>query len=261
MQTTHLARRRSVIRVAIVLSQLFLLNSCAHVAAAPTPIVIPPAVCSDDAVGPEPSTEDVDAFVRRMVGSTVEITVMRTEGATIKQYGGTGVVIGEKSILTARHVIRDAVAIVVQAQTIDPAGKVTRGLPIVVKAVKESAATDSAVLEPVINGTKLPPAVPIERCWKPAKGSGVWAFGKKSRWAWGYVNVPLTAVAETSTSVLWVMRLAISCDFGDSGGPVVTPRGEVVGLMTNLEPHDPAGGYAVPIANIMKDLGITQNAP
>ena len=258
--------RWSVIRAAIVLFQLFLLNGCVHVATAapitaPTSIVLPSTVCDEARVVPEPSDKEDGTFVRRMVGSTVKITVFRTDGAKIGEYSGTGVVIGEKSILTARHVIRHAAAIIAQARTIEPDGRVTLDLPIIMTVVRESAVTDSAVLEPYIAGTKLPPPVQIDRCWKPDKGSAVWSFGKKSRWAWGYVNVPSVVITGASTTDIRVMRLAIACDFGDSGGPIVTPHGGLVGLITINETNEPTGGYAVPIANIEKELGLTHRAP
>lgn len=183
------------------------------------------------------TAEQRNAYIRRAVGSTVEVSVQRyTAEDGVKSYGGTGVVISnDRTILTAYHVVRNAAFVYVSYRSLG-ADNLTvttgRGIPVQVVAISE--ARDVALLRPLNVEPDFPAPLPVDAAWRPAEGELLWQFGKTTRWSRGTV----VDTDEESTGVANCAEMAFTVRPGDSGGPVMTSDGRVVGVILSRNDHD-----------------------
>ncbi len=191
------------------------------------------------------------AFIRRNIDSTVSIKVARyvAEEKRLKYFAGTGAVIdADGTIITAYHVVKNAEWVVVSARRLSADGQsVARLWDIPVKVTAISAANDAALLRPKYP-VPLPPPLPICAAGRPAKGELLWHFGLTTSWAAGEV-VERTVIANGTDS----LSVDVRVNLGDSGGPFVNERGQVVAV--TLAMNEKKTAYAVPIGQALKALG------
>ncbi|KPJ85088.1 hypothetical protein AMJ57_04455 [Parcubacteria bacterium SG8_24] len=176
------------------------------------------------------------AFIRWHVGQTVDIHVIRySDEDGVKYAGGTGVVIDPTGlIITAEHVVRDEELLVASFRTLADDGltiKEKRRIPVIVKRV--SKRYDVVLLEPMYHDEEIDlpsaPAAP-DFAWRPRKGELVWHFGKKTRWQRGRISITETE----SSKIKGVVEVAMRGNYGDSGGPVYTTDGRLVGIVLSI---------------------------
>lgn len=196
--------------------------------------------------------EQRSAYIRIAVGSTVEVSVARyTSDEGVRNYGGTGIVIGtDRTIITAQHVIENADYVTVTYRTLDADGlTVTRGRTIPVRVVATSEARDVALLRPVrADEPGFPPPLPVDTAWRPSADATVWNFGKTTRWSRGHILNSGTESADVEN----VVEVGMTVRPGDSGGPAMTPDGNVVGVILsrnegNTDTTADDKGYFMPI--------------
>jgi S1-C subfamily serine protease len=185
-------------------------------------------------------------FIRRNIASTVRIHVIRyTEGRGVTYAGGTGVIVDSRHILTAAHVVREAEYIRVTIRRLDPDGLTIREITTVPMrvAARDAAIHPDIALLRVKYQDRFVNHMPIApRGWVPNEGDLLWHFGMTTRWQRGPVigRVPMTDSRDR-------VRGTIETDFlvqpGDSGGPVVTPDGRLVGIMLRRDEGSERGFF------------------
>jgi len=244
-------------RTALFLSSL-LAAGCAAVSAAPIKLEPLPSdpgpVCADsrtDPKGPDECGRRLSAFIRRNIAATVTVLpIAYSEDKGNLQKVGTGAVIRPDGlVLTAYHVIKDAEYIMVQIRGAD----LEQGVRVVpLKTVPMEVAVaypekDIALLRP-----RHPTAFPLEMSaaadWQPRAGELLWHFGQTSvglrgRLAAWPVDLPKMGLSGTAA-------MEVACRNGDSGGPVVTLDGRLVGIvLASVEGEDLT--YFMPIGEIL----------
>lgn len=187
------------------------------------------------------------AFLKKNIRASVSVYVPRFHPVNgMKYFNGSGVVINEKGwVLTAHHVVEDAYMDVVHVTYRDLQAyyRYDRSLLTVPMTVARSdKATDCALLIPQ---TKLGIPDPIPLADKPIqRGDAIYQFGTVSKYSFGHV----TSVSELTVTA------SLFAQYGDSGGAVVNPDGELVGLIAMRTCSDPSVGIFVPIQRIKSVL-------
>ena len=236
------------------------LASCAHAA----PPIRPCVELSPEVVPPNPcAVADSDcgerlAFVRRMAASTVNIHVTSYDAAAGVTYrAGTGTVIdGRGTVLTAYHVVRDPLReiVVVGTRRLHDDGSnfvSLRHVPMTVVAVEPTL--DVALLQPAVSGERLPAPLPLRRSPAPSVGDRLWHFGHVSHWQYGTV----VRVDQSNSGIAGLTEVDFSCRHGDSGGPFVTPAGELVGVLLSMSGSVDGRGttFFLPLDDALDALG------
>lgn len=197
-----------------------------------------------------------DAFIRRQVESTVVVYVDNyTKKDGLTESGGTGVIIDDAgTVLTAYHVVDEAEFVQIGFQHLKRDGLTvdeTRYVPM--RVWKTAKSHDVALLRPVHAGEKFPPPMPVARGWVPVKDQLLWQFGKTTQWSRGRVgNVHMPALKDIAEGRVEVRLKAY---YGDSGGPVVTPSGELVGIVLTIIPTTKNAAHYMPAALALQQLG------
>lgn len=197
------------------------------------------------------------AFIRKGISATVSVTVdgFPSNSDRLTHSGGTGVIIGDDgTILTAYHVIEDAAFVSVGIRELSSDGQSVREIrKVPVDVVAVSKEKDSALLRPK---RKVPMPAPMHvRHLRPAKGELVWHFGMTTTWSSGTVSDPST----TSIGISPVVQTLIRGNQGDSGGPFVSAKGDLVGTMLSVS-DDKKTSYFMPIAESLQALGYDTDA-
>lgn len=235
--------------IGLALMMLLSSCSCAHNGAGGTaPPQTPEHVCppcpDDDAplVDPLAGSELDDGltdearhdFIRRNVATTVRLHVIRyTRGKGITYHGGTGVIVNDRHVLTAAHVVRDAEYVQATVRRLDPDGltihEISR-VPMRLAAHDADAHPDIALLE-VKYQDRFVDRMPIaDRGHALRQGDLLWHFGQTTHWQRGPV---IGRVTPTDRRVMVRHMVEVDClvQPGDSGGPVVTTDGQLVGIV------------------------------
>jgi len=223
----------------------------------PCPPVAPPA---DPLAGStlDDGLDDVarTQFIGKAIAATVRIhSISYIGGKGISDYGGTGVIINDRHVLTAAHVVENADYIRVTVRRLEPDGLTIRELttiPMRVVARDGAAHPDIALLE-VTHRDRFVDIMPVAtRGHVPRHDDLVWHFGRTTRWQRGKV-IGRVATDDRRRDV----RNTFEADFlvqpGDSGGPVVSPDGRCVGIILRRD-TEAASGFFVTVDDGMDAL-------
>jgi serine protease Do len=210
------------------------------------------------------SSDAIEALVSRVMPSVVQVVVTgyrpQGDGQRIRRERtlGSGVVVDSDGfILTNAHVVQGAervqVVLASHAATSDSArvlGQETR--PLDARIVGQSEELDLALLQVDLKG--LTP-LPLADYSQLRQGELVFAFGSPDALRNSVSMGVVSAVAQQTESrspVVWIQTDA-AVNPGNSGGPLVNSRGEVVGLNTfirSLSGGSEGLGFALPSAVI-----------
>jgi len=222
-------------------------NVCPPCPPCPGPETTPPAdplagSTLDDGLDDAARTE----FIRRNIAATVRIQVTRyVRGKGVSYCGGTGVVINDRHVLTAAHVVENADYVSVTVRRLDPDGLTIHDLttvPMRVAARDEAANPDIALLEVEYSDRFVDVMSIVPRNYVPRRDDLLWHFGRTTRWQRGKV-IGRVAADDRRADV----RNSIETDFlvqpGDSGGPVVTPDGRLAGIILRRDEVNTTGFF------------------
>lgn len=184
----------------------------------------------DDGLTGDERTE----FIRRNVAATVRLHVIRyTRGKGLTYHSGTGAVIDDRHVLTAAHVVRNAEYVRATIRRLDDDGVSIRDISTVpMRVVARDADThpDIALLE-VKYQDRFVDTMPVApRGYRVRTDDLLWHFGMTTRWQRGRA---LGRIRPDDRRVNVRNMVEIDClvQPGDSGGPVVTPDGRLVGTI------------------------------
>lgn len=203
------------------------------------------------------------ALIRRATRSTVWVLVTKyTKEEGTKYRMGSGVVIDRKgTVLTAEHVIADAICVTVLRRQLSKSGgliEVGRGVPM--RIVSQNKKLDAALLVPNVmdvpaaKGEKLPPPIPLSDR-DPKFKETVWGFGHTSSWSEGWL-VTLRANMQWNKTVIarGMIKVHNLSRKGDSGGPLLDNRGKLLGILILHRPGKKLSYYR-PAKEALKALG------
>ena len=185
---------------------------------------------------------ELEKFIRKATKSTVlvQTTIYTTTKGVQHQYG-SGVVIladsnpkicrdsnvSERAVLTAYHVVRDALLITVTDREVSKDGKVIeKGRTIPMEIVASDRKLDIALLKPTKQNEYLPEPLEINRRLPDIKET-VWRFGHSSSWTEGRVKKNGAVVGGNQNMIV---TKSFSWG-GDSGGPLLDRNGQVLGIL------------------------------
>ena len=175
------------------------------------------------------------------------LVVVRSTDRTGGDLGlGTGFAIaGPGLIATAYHVIGDGREIRVEL----PDG---RKLPVV-EVFASSSQLDLAILR--VEATDLPP-LPLSPEGKTPQGREIVALGHPE----GFRNAIVTGVVSGYQEIdgIEMLQLAMSIERGNSGGPVLDRKGQVVGIVTRKSALQDKLGFALPV-RLLRDMQADPN--
>jgi serine protease Do len=220
------------------------------VRAAAGPIVLPPAVSvvdfADIVERINPAVVDIDATtrgagLRRPSGTgPLEFGIPNERGQVLPRRGaGSGFIIGaDGSILTNYHVVDGAERIVV---------KLADGRSLRAHLVGADPDTDIALIK--VEGVDDLPVAPIGDSSSLRIGEWVCAIGNPL----GYEQTVTVGVVSFIGRKLFdaslddFIQTDAAINFGNSGGPLINARGEVIGINTAVSSRASNIGFAVPI--------------
>jgi len=186
---------------------------------------------------------NVEALAEQALKSVV---VVRSTDRTGSDLGlGTGFAIaGQGLIATAYHVIGDGREISIEL-------KDSRKLPVT-EIFASSSQLDLAIVR--VDGLELPPLELSAESKTPA-GREIVALGHPE----GFRNSVVSGVVSGHQEIdgVEMLQLAMSIERGNSGGPVLDARGQVVGIVTRKSALRDRLGFALPV-RLLRDL---QNDP
>ncbi len=175
------------------------------------------------------------------------LVVVRSTDRTGGELGlGTGFAIeGPGLIATAYHVIGDGREIRVEL----PDG---RKLPVI-EVFASSSQLDLAILR--VEATDLPP-LPLSPEGKTPQGREIVALGHPE----GFRNAIVTGVVSGYQEIdgIEMLQLAMSIERGNSGGPVLDRKGQVVGIVTRKSALQDKLGFALPV-RLLRDMQADPN--
>jgi serine protease Do len=210
--------------------------------------------------------ESVDALIKKVSPSVVQILVTGYGPLEDTEHGNTGVVIGRQRaigsgfvidssgyIITNAHVVRGAqrVQVVLQATNADgslEAALSTRTNSVPARIVGVTSEIDLALLK--IEGGKLP-ALPIALYRNLRQGEAVFAFGSPEGLRNTLTHGVVSAVARQTDpdSPMIYIQTDAPINPGNSGGPLVNVNGEVIGVNTFILSQSGGNeglGFAIP---------------
>jgi serine protease Do len=210
--------------------------------------------------------ESVDALIKKVSPSVVQILVTGYGPLEDIEHGNTGVVIGRQRaigsgfvidstgyIITNAHVVRGAqrVQVVLSATNADgslEAALFTRTNSVPARIVGVTSEIDLALLK--IEDAKLP-ALPIALYRNLRQGEAVFAFGSPQGLRNTLTHGVVSAVArqiDPDSPMIYIQTDA-PINPGNSGGPLVNVNGEVVGVNTFILSQSGGNeglGFAIP---------------
>ncbi len=174
------------------------------------------------------------------------IVVVSAQTSTASSLGSGFIISDEGYIVTNQHVIEGAGEIWVDLYD---------GRSYQAKVVGQSARDDIAVLK--VNAKNLP-AITLAKSKDSYVGEIVYAIGCPDGYEFAW-SVTMGIISHTSRNVkiydddgnlektMNLMQTDVSVNPGNSGGPIVNTRGEVVGIVTLKITNTEGMGFAIPI--------------
>lgn len=215
------------------------------------PVAEPSPVATDTVVAA--STLDVGSIVEELAPSVVSVeTVVQARVGPWVQEGsgaGTGVVIEEGLVLTNAHVVEGAVTITVRLDT--------DAEPRPAELVASDPGSDVAVLR-VDDVTGLRPAT-LATTGSVAVGDEVVAIGNALALdgsltvTRGIVSALDRTIGTSAGELTGLIQTDAAISSGNSGGPLVNARGEVIGINTAVA----SSGGGVQASNIGFAIDVT----
>jgi len=199
---------------------------------------------------PEEIVIRAQAFQRQSVAAAAIVEIANCDRPDcVPQTNGTGAVVSADGLmLTAYHVIDDAVTIRIAFRTIDADGYIVRtGRTVAAKVVTFSRKKDVALLRLEPDGQPFP-HMAIECRWQAGNRSPLWHFGQKSGRSFGRVTFKTTS----SVGIEGVYETDALARLGDSGGPFVRSTGSLVGILLSISGGDKS--YYMPAADAIVAL-------
>lgn len=232
-------REMSSIPAMFKLLLITVLGGCAAVDPGPATVqVLPPdpgPLCADsrtDPKGPDECYRRLHAYLRRSIAATVfigQFAYSEAEGSSGQS--GTGAVVSpDGHVLTAYHVVKDAEYILATIRYAHLGGGL-RVLPlrtVPMEIVRFDAARDVALLRPR-HPTAFPSYLVPDTERRPRPNELLWHFGQASVGLRG--SVKDYPVEEPQLKQNGLATMNVACRSGDSGGPVVSLDGRLIGLV------------------------------
>jgi serine protease Do len=193
-----------------------------------------------------PAVVNIDASTRgrrqgrdAQNGQRSDETDFRRRNETPRRGAGTGFIIDDKGhILTNHHVIENADRITV---------KLTDGRSLRAQVVGSDPDTDIALIKVESNG-KLPHAT-LGNSDELRVGEWVCAIGNPLAYEHTVTVGVVSFIGRKlfDTSLDNYIQTDAAINFGNSGGPLINPRGEVIGINSAISRQASSIGFAVPI--------------
>ena len=191
---------------------------------------------------PDEDCRELEKFIRKATKSTVlvQTTIYTTTDGVKYQYGSGTVIladsnpkicrdsnVSERAVLTAYHVVRNALLITATTREVSECGKmIETGREIPMEIVAFDRGLDIALLRSTKQNEYLPKPLEINR-QLPDIQETVWRFGRSSSWTEGRVKKNGAVVGDNQ-------NMTITRSFslgGDSGGPLLDRNGQVLGIL------------------------------
>ncbi len=190
----------------------------------------------------------------QLVETSIEGTVLldATPKSGEVHHGGIGIVLDSRHVLLPAHSVADAKSVVVHPRSFYkeiPGFVVGDAVPGTLKAVQ--VLQDAALFE---TATDLP-STPLKVApdYRPEPGEHVWYFGKRH----GFQPCTVRAKSVEAGVLKDAIRIDIDAADGDSGAPLVTDDGRVVGMLYATS-VDNKRTYFVPIGKALAAVGWTR---
>ncbi|MFC1638809.1 trypsin-like peptidase domain-containing protein [Patescibacteria group bacterium] len=205
--------------------------------------------------------EERPRFIQWGIASTVRIRVRRYgESHGYEDYYGSAVFIDGSRALTAQHVIDGAADCYatfyrVLDNDVDRVGWTRQEKCRVIRANEDA---DVALLE-IDDPTKLARPMEPDLNWRPKIGATIWRFGTTKRYARGSVSHKGRVVGGNCGSKNRLVQAKLLNWGGDSGGPIVSPQGKLIGLALCSQRDNPVTSF-LRIDEAYKALGLKAHA-
>ena len=198
---------------------------------------------------------DQPDFVDELLDSTVVISVKRLAATGTKEFNGTGFLIADDLIVTAAHVLRDAVSVEVRLRYLKKDRKtIGTGPAVSATIVGLVRHKDIGLLQIREDMPLFGEPLRIDCSWNPGLGRPVWHLGNTSGWSFGRIDMVRHITIINSTKIDQTVRFLANCDYGDSGGPVLTPYGKVIGHVIATDKTNKDKTYFIPIRDALDAL-------
>lgn len=212
-------------------------------------------ICANSQTDPLGSYEcgrRLDAYVKRNIAATVKLwPILYDQNGGVSGAMGTGAMVSSSGhVLTAYHVIKDADYVMATIRRANMGFGVQivplKTIPMVV--VQTDPVHDLALLRPK-HPERFDHYLTPATSWQLQEGELLWHFGQATVGLRGAAKV----MSMTVLGFEGVVGIEVKSQEGDSGGPVVTLDGKLVGII--LANNEQKGMlYFMPIAQAMKLL-------
>jgi len=227
---------------------------------------------SKSLTGTIPSEESVEALIKKVSASVVQLQVTAYGPTESNESGATGVVVGRQDVIGSGFVIDPSGYIMTKAHVVKFAQRVQVVVPapeaelpiaaalspnthtLPARVVGVAAEADIALLK--VEGLNLP-SLPLANYRDLRQGQTVFAFGSPQGLRNSVTHGIVSAIARQTDpdSFMLYIQTDAPVNPGNSGGPLVNLKGEVVGLNTFILSQSGGNeglGFAIP--SIMMDL-------
>lgn len=187
-------------------------------------------------------------FVKTSVEGTVLIDARPAEAGK-KHHGGVGIVLDQRHALVPAHVVRGAASVAVHPRSFyEDIPGVMVGDAVAGRIVAVDDKNDVALFEAETDlGTRI---MKIDGLYRPDTNEHVWYFGKSNATRFGNVS----ASSVTAGPMNDVIQVAVDAADGDSGAPLVTDDGRVVGFLYGTS-TDNKRTFFIPIGRALAIAG------
>lgn len=191
-------------------------------------------------------------FIKHAVELTVTVHVDGyTEKDGLDSSSGTGSIIHGGYILTAKHVVKNAAFVSVSFHELSgDRYRIKKGRRVPARVIARSKKYDAAILQLVHQKESRSDVLMIDLKWRPKTYEVIWYIGQTTRWRRGLIiSKSKTKDGKDTANIV----LNTQAFFGDSGGPLLTMEGKLVGVLKSIN-KDAMSTNFVPIYVLKKEL-------